>query len=239
MESVGFVNIIFSLLTLTLLEIILGIDNLVFISIFSHRLIPSQQKKARRFGLLVALVTRLLLLAVAVWLTDLTKPIVTLYDYSLSIRDLFFIVGGIFLLIKSVHEIHREYEAVTAKNTFKKYGHFLLIVIQIGVFDIIFSLDSILTAVGLTQHYWVMAVAITLAVIVMLFASEMLSKFIHEHPTVKMLALSFLLLIGTTLIADGIHFHIPRGYIYFAVCFSLLVEVLNTVMAKKKLAVKK
>jgi predicted tellurium resistance membrane protein TerC len=234
MELQGLINIIFSLLTLTLLEIVLGIDNLVFISIFSHRLVPAQQKKARRFGLLVALITRLLLLAAAVWLADLTKPLVVIYQYQLSIRDLFFIIGGIFLLIKSIHEIHHEYEAIGTKFAFKKYSNFFMIVIQIGIFDIIFSLDSILTAIGLTQNFWVMAVAITLAIILMLFSSEILSKLIHQHPTIKMLALSFLLLIGTALIADGLHFHIPRGYIYFAVCFSLLVEVLNNLIAKKK-----
>lgn len=231
-ESV--IAIISSLLTLTLLEVILGVDNLVFISILSHQLPKHQQKTARRVGLIAALATRLLLLALAFWITDLTMPLLTIHGFDLSWRNLFFLLGGLFLFIKSIHEIHREYHATANLSPARKKTIFIWVIVQIGLFDIIFSLDSILTAVGLSQQYWVMAVAITIAIAVMFFSSEVLSRFIQKHPTIRTLALSFLLLIGMVLVADGMHFYIPRGYLYFAVCFSLLVEVLNQLIARKK-----
>ena|SRR3990167_11130528 len=233
-STLTFSNIILSLFTLTLLEIILGVDNLVFISITSSRLPPHQQKKGRQIGLILAWVTRLILLLAAVWITKLTKPIFTLFNFTFSWRDLFLITGGLFLLFKATHEIHLEFEALETEKPLARYSHFFSVVLQIGILDIIFSLDSVITAVGLTQLYWVMAVSITIAIILMIFASEPLSHFVMTHPTVKMLALSFLILIGMVLVADGLHFYIPRGYIYFSVCFSLLVEMLNLWRRKKK-----
>ncbi len=229
------IEIIVSLLTLTLLEAILGIDNIVFISILSSRLPESQQKKARRIGLLLAWVIRLILLGAVVWIIKLTYPLFTVFKITFSWHDLFLLGGGLFLLFKGTREIHTEIESSTHSSVVKKHSNFYFVIIQIGLFDIIFSLDSILTAIGLTQRYWVMATAISIAIILMLLASEPLTRFIQKHPTIKMLALSFLLLIGVVLIADGLHFTIPRGYIYFAVCFSLLVEVLNQLIVRKKL----
>ena len=177
--------------------------------------------------------TRLLLLAAVVWIIGLTKPLFTIHEFALSWRDIFLIGGGLFLLLKGTREIHTEMESAGKPEHLKKFANFYAVIIQIAIFDIIFSLDSILTAVGLTQLYWVMAIAITVAILMMMLASEPLTRFINRHPTIKMLALSFLLLIGMTLIAEGLHFNIPKGYIYFAVCFSLLVEALN-ILAKKK-----
>ncbi len=227
-------DIIFSLLTLVVLEAILGIDNLVFISILSGRLPAHLQKKARRIGLMLAWVVRLLLLGCVFWIIGLTKPVISFFKLSLSWHDIFLITGGLFLLAKGTSEIHIEMELAGKIHQRTRFANFFGVITQIALFDIVFSLDSILTAVGLTRLYWVMAVAITIAILIMLLASEPLTHFINRHPTIKMLALSFLLLIGTILIADGFHFNIPRGYIYFAVCFSLFVEALNNIVAKKK-----
>jgi predicted tellurium resistance membrane protein TerC len=227
-------NIIISLLTLTFLEIVLGVDNLVFIAIISSRLPVEQQPLARRLGLLFALVTRLILLASVVWLIGLTKPLFTIFAHAFSVRDIVLILGGLFLLFKSTLEIHSEFESASETKSVKKFSSMVAVVIQIGILDIIFSLDSILTAIGLTQQFWIMACAIIIAVILMLCASEPLNRFINKYPTIKMLALSFLLLIGTVLIADGLSFAIPHGYIYFAVCFSVFVEFINTLLARKR-----
>jgi predicted tellurium resistance membrane protein TerC len=227
-------DIIFSLLTLIVLEAILGIDNLVFISILSGRLPENQQKKARRIGLMLAWMTRLILLAGVFWIIGLTKPITRIFGLALSWHDFFLIAGGLFLLVKGTREIHTEMEIAGKTHTQPKFANFYAVISQIAIFDIVFSLDSILTAIGLTKVYWIMAVAITIAILIMLLASEPLTRFVNRHPTIKMLALSFLLLIGMVLIADGLHFEIPRGYLYFAVCFSLFVEVLNNIMAKRK-----
>lgn len=233
-------GIIISLLTLTLLEVVLGVDNLIFISIISSRLPQYQQKKARRFGLVLAWVTRLLLLATAVWIAKMTKPFMQIGDFALSARDLFLIAGGLFLLFKATHEIHLEIESDEEEFApAQKKGRFWHIIFQIALMDIIFSLDSVITAIGLTQIFWVMAVAITITVLLMIFASEPLSRFVLAHPTVKMLALSFLIVIGMALLADGMHFHVPRGYIYFSLGFSLLVESLNLWRQKKRSARKK
>lgn len=223
-----------SLITLTFLEIVLGVDNLIFISIASNRLPSHQQKSARRIGLLLALFTRLALLASVVWIIHLTKPWLTIFDFSFSVRDLFLILGGAFLIYKGTMEIHAEFESHSPQPKSRKPAGFTAVVLQIAIFDIVFSLDSVLTAIGLTQHFTIMAIAIIIAVILMMIASEPLSRFVSAHPTVRMLALSFLLLIGTVLIADGFSFHVPRGYIYFAVCFSVLVETLNSILAKKQ-----
>lgn len=227
-------DILISLLTLTVLEIILGIDNLVFLSIISQKLPSAQQALARQIGLSLAWILRLVFLAFAVWLVGLTKPILTLLGYGLSWRDIFLILGGLFLLVKATQEIHLEMEVdKKSLSISKKLAGFSWVVSQIVCLDLVFSLDSILTAIGLTRHFWVMATAITIAILIMLFASEFLSRFINRHPSVKMLALSFLMLIGMTLISDGLGFHIPRGYIYFAMCFSLCVEFLNIYRRKK------
>jgi predicted tellurium resistance membrane protein TerC len=225
-----------SLLTLTILEVVLGIDNLVFLAIVSQKLPSKQQKRARQLGLTFAWVTRVILLASAVWLTKLTKPLVGMLGFTFSGRDLFLILGGVFLLFKATQEIHNEIEPHSNTNSPVKIKlkQFWIVVSQIAVLDIVFSLDSVLTAIGLTDRYWLMVIAITIAIITMIFASEPLSKFIERHPTVKMLALSFLILIGMVLIADGFQYHIPRGYIYFSMSFSLLVESLNMWRTKKR-----
>lgn len=223
-------DILLSFITLSLLEIILGIDNLVFLSIVSQKLPKKQQKSVRQVGLFLALILRLLLLFSAVWIAKLTTPLFTINEFSFSVRDLFLLLGGIFLIVKATQEIHNELEIIDYEEKTKlAYPKFSWVVLQITLLDVVFSLDSILTAIALTQRYWLMVLSIVLAILTMLFLSEPLSKFIEKHPTIKMLALSFLILIGTALIADGFHFHIPRGYIYFAMGFSIMVEVLNII----------
>jgi predicted tellurium resistance membrane protein TerC len=217
-----------SLITLMALEIILGIDNLVFISILAGRLPVEQQSKARKVGLAMALVSRLLLLATLAWIVTLTEPFIQVGRFALSWRDLILVGGGLFLLYKATHEIGNEVEGgAQEKGPMKRGSTFMAIVAQIAVIDIIFSLDSVITAVGMADQLWVMVVAVIAAMILMLVAADPLSNFIAAHPTVKMLALSFLLLIGMVLIADGLHFHIPKGYVYFALGFSIAVEGLN------------
>lgn len=223
------IDIIASLLALVILEIILGVDNLVFLTILTERLPKNQRKKARRWGLTFAWVTRLILLASAVWIVKLTKPFFVWDSVSFSIRDLFLFVGGAFLITKATQEIHGEVggKAEARKEFGVPQAKFNLVVIQVALMDIIFSLDSVLTAVGLTSMFWIMAVAITIAILVMIYASEPVSQFIEKHASIKMLALSFLILIGMVLIADSFGFYIPRGYVYFAMGFSLSVESLN------------
>lgn len=228
------VDIIISLVTLAVLEVVLGIDNLVFISIVTKRLPSHQQKQARRVGLMLAWVTRLMLLASVVWIAKLTTPLFSILEQPFSWRDLFLISGGLFLLVKATTEIHAQFNEIALPSSPKQYGKFKWVVFQVAIFDIIFSLDSILTAIGLTQNFWVMAAAITIAILAMIFASEPLAALIDAYPTIKMLALSFLILIGMVLIADGFEFHIPRGYVYFAVSFSIFVECLNSMLRKKK-----
>lgn len=227
-------EIALSFVTLTILEVVLGIDNLVFLAIITQRLPKHQQTKARRWGLTFAWVTRLILLASALELTRLTKPLFGFFNFNFSGRDIFLIAGGLFLLAKATQEIHADLEPKKTITISKKHISFTMAVTQIAILDIIFSLDSVLTAIGLTQRFWLMAAAITIAIITMVFASEPLSRFIEKHPTIKMLALSFLILIGMVLIADGFSFHIPRGYIYFAMAFSLSVEVLNIIGGKRR-----
>lgn len=228
-------QIAINLATLTLLEIVLGIDNLVFIAIVSSRLPVATQKSARLLGLSLALLGRFLLLLMIMWIIKLNTPLFSFHTKSFSGRDVFMILGGIFLLVKATLEIHHELEPENTHNTKKRKNiKFISAIIQIIIFDIIFSLDSILTAVGLTKKIWIMMIAITIAVIIMLIASEPLSRFIDRHPTIKMLALSFLLLIGTVLIADGFGYFIPRGYIYFSIFFSLMIEFLNQRRTRRK-----
>lgn len=234
MDLSNITGIIFSLLTLTFLEIVLGIDNLVFLSIVTQRLPPAQQSSARKFGLLFALVTRLLLLASIVWVAGLVTPLFYVYSFAVSGRDLILFAGGLFLLYKSTMEVHTEFEGDYSEAKLPRRSGYFSIIFQVGMLDMVFSLDSIITAVGLTQVYWVMATAIIIAIIVMVIASEPLSHFIENHPTIKMLALSFLLLIGTVLVADALHFDIPRGYLYFAISFSLFVESMNILRSKRR-----
>jgi predicted tellurium resistance membrane protein TerC len=227
-----FLDIIVSLLALILLEIVLGIDNLVFLSILTEKLPQEQRKSARRWGLTFAWVTRLLLLASAVWLSRLTQPLFSLAEFSFSARDLFLFAGGTFLIAKATQEIHDEVGEISEDKIDpviekRNSATFKGVVLQVALMDIIFSLDSVLTAIGLTRRFWVMATAITCAILVMLYLSEPVSRFIERHPPIKMLALSFLILIGMMLVADSFSFHIPRGYIYFAMGFSLSVEMLN------------
>mgnify|MGYP000588380907 CR=1 FL=1 len=229
-------DIFVSLLALVILEIILGIDNLVFLSILTEKLPREKRKRARRWGLTFAWVTRLLLLASAVELIKLTTPFFSVAGFSISMRDLFLLAGGAFLIGKATQEIHNE--VGDEENAKKEFGSpvatFRGVVIQVALMDIIFSLDSVLTAIGLTNFFWVMASAITCAIFVMIYASEPVSHFIEKHPSLKMLALSFLILIGMVLIADGLAFHVPRGYVYFAMGFSLAVESLNLIKQARR-----
>lgn len=233
-----FIDITLSLIALIILEIILGIDNLVILSILTEKLPVHKRKKARRWGLTFAWITRLILLASAVYMVKLVKPLISIGALTFSARDLFLCIGGAFLIWKATDEIHQEVMDEPLATPVSKHPRsaatFRAVVLQIGLLDIIFSLDSVLTAVGLTTEYWVMAVAITCAIIIMVFASEPVSDFIARHPTIKMLALSYLILIGTVLIADGLSFHVPRGYLYFAMGFSLSVEALNLYKNAKK-----
>ena len=233
------IDIVVSFFTLTILEIVLGIDNLVFLSIISQRLPVSQQKRARQVGLMLAWVTRLILLASVVWIYQLTQPLFHILNTAISGKDIFLLFGGLFLLAKATQEIHSELEPSNSeKKRTTKLGisQFAWVVIQIALLDIVFSLDSVLTAIGLTQRFWLMALAITIAILTMIFASEPLSAFIKRYPSIKMLALSFLILIGTVLVADAFEFHIPRGYLYFAMGFSIMVEFLNLIRRKKRKA---
>lgn len=228
-----FLNIGLSLVALVILEIVLGIDNLVILSILTEKLPVEKRKKARRWGLTFAWVTRLILLGSAVYMVQLVKPLISIGTLTFSARDLFLLLGGAFLIWKSTDEIHQDvtHEPIAEPISKKIYSSatFRGVVIQVALLDIIFSLDSVLTAVGLTSLFWVMALAITIAIIIMIYASESVSDFITKHPTIKMLALSYLILIGTVLVADGFSFHIPRGYLYFAMGFSLAVESLNLI----------
>ena len=216
-----------ALLTLTALEIVLGIDNIVFISILSSKLPKDQEPKARRLGLAVAMITRILLLLSISWVIGLTEPLFTVLNFEISGRDIILLIGGLFLLAKSTKEIHERLEGAEGETRTAAAPSFMGVITQIALLDIVFSLDSVITAVGMAQALWVMITAVVVAVGIMLFASGAISSFVNRHPTVKMLALSFLLLIGFTLIVEALHFHLPKGYVYFAMGFSVFVEFLN------------
>jgi predicted tellurium resistance membrane protein TerC len=222
-----------ALLTLTSLEVILGIDNIIFISILAGKLPVAQQAKARRLGLLVAMLSRLLLLATLAWVVGLTAPLFTVFDVGVSGRDLILIVGGLFLIAKSTSEIHDKLEGEEGHAGARVVPSFAGVVLQIMLLDIVFSLDSVITAVGMVDDIWVMVTAVVIAVGIMMLSAATISDFVDRHPTIKMLALSFLLLIGFTLVVEGLHQHIPKGYIYFAMGFSVFVEVLNLRMRAK------
>ncbi|MEJ2514039.1 MAG: TerC family protein [Gammaproteobacteria bacterium] len=216
-----------ALATLTLLEIVLGVDNIIFLSIIADRLPEHQRPKARRLGLLAAMGMRIAMLLALTWLMGLTRPLFEIAGKAFSGRDLILIAGGLFLLGKSTMEVHQQLEGEEHVTADGKGTSFWLVIAQIGVLDLVFSFDSVLTAIGLAQHVPVMIIAIVIAVLVMMWAAEPIAAFVHQHPTIKMLALSFLVLIGFALVAEGLGLHIPKGYIYFAVAFSLGVEMLN------------
>jgi len=228
MELLSNPDVWLSFLTLTALEIVLGVDNLVFISIVAAKLPESQQATARRVGLLAALGMRIVMLLAITWIVGLTAPAFAAFGHEVSWRDLILLGGGVFLLVKGTLEIHHAVEGGHGDGDKKPASMgFAMAVGQIMLLDLVFSLDSIITAVGMTDHIEVMIAAVVVSIGIMLFAAEPVSSFIQRHPTAKMLALSFLLLIGVALIADGLHFHIPRGYLYFAIAFSIAVEALN------------
>jgi len=217
-----------ALLTLTLLEIVLGVDNIVFISILAGKLPRQQRARARIMGLGIAMGTRILLLLSLTWVMGLTRPLILVLTHEISGRDLILLAGGMFLLWKSTREIHERLEGPKESHGHGKAAHsFTGVLIQIGLLDIVFSLDSVITAVGMANSVAVMIAAIMIAVVFMMFTSSAVSDFVDRHPTIKMLALSFLLLIGMALVAEGFHQQIPKGYIYFAMGFSMFVEMLN------------
>jgi predicted tellurium resistance membrane protein TerC len=223
-----------SLLTLSLLEIVLGIDNVIFLSIVSGRLPPAQQPPARMVGLGLAAAMRILLLFSITWIIGLTQPLFSLFELAISWRDLVLLGGGIFLLVKGTMEVHHMTEGEAGEEARAEHASFAAVIAQIVMLDLVFSLDSVITAVGMSQQLPVMVTAVLISVAVMLLAAKPIGDFINRHPTVKMLALSFLLLVGVALIADGLHFHIPRGYLYFAIAFSALVEGLNLMAARAR-----
>ena len=226
-----------ALVTLTILEIVLGIDNVVFISILVSRLDPQKAKRARQIGLALAFVFRVIMLGGLTWLMSLRQPVVTAFDMDLSWRDLILIGGGLFLIAKATHEIHGEVEARDAEDatvTASPRAALAMVVAQLIVIDLVFSLDSIITAIGMAQDIEVMVAAIIIAMLVMYAASGPVSGFIAEYPTTKMLALAFLVLIGVALVADGFDFHIPRGYIYFAMAFAGAVEFFNVLARRNR-----
>jgi len=221
------------LLTLTALEIVLGIDNIIFISIIAGKLPATQQDPARRTGLTLAMVMRILLLLSLSWVMGLTEPLVSFFGFSLTGRSLILLAGGLFLIAKSTREIHLKLEEAGKQGVARARATFAGVLLQILVLDIVFSLDSVITAVGMVDHIAVMVASVMLAVAVMMLFAGMISRFVERHPTLKMLALSFLLLIGVNLIGDGLGFHIPKGYTYFAMGFSVFVEMLNLKIRKR------
>jgi len=222
-----------ALLTLTALEIVLGIDNVIFLSVIVSRIPPQQAERARKIGLALALVFRIALLSVLVWLIGLTQPVFTVGKFELSWRDIILLGGGLFLIAKATHEIHAEVEARDEEGDAQpKASAFFWVIVQIIVIDLVFSLDSIITAIGMAQDLEIMIAAVVIAVGVMYVSSRPVAAFVAEHPTTKMLALAFLVLIGVALVADGAHFHIPRSFIYVAICFSAAVEAFN-IMAQR------
>ncbi|HCK21824.1 MAG TPA: hypothetical protein DHW15_06595 [Bacteroidetes bacterium] len=222
-----------ALITLTVLEIVLGIDNIIFISILSGKLPAHQQKKARRVGLMLAMITRVLLLLSLSWIMSLSSELFSVFSKGFSGRDLVLLLGGLFLLYKATTEIHNKLEGEEEEEKKLKAPSYYGVLLQIMLLDIVFSLDSVITAVGMADHVIVMIIAVVLAVLIMLLAAESISQFVEKHPTVKMLALAFLVMIGVSLLVEGWGGHIDKGYIYFAMGFSILVEMLNLRSRKK------
>ncbi len=231
-------NIWASLAALTVLEIVLGIDNVIFVSVAAARLPEHQQARARYIGLALALGMRIILLAMIAWIVGLTAPVFSIGEFVVSWRDVILLAGGLFLLVKGTQEMHNAIEGDEEgdENAGKATATFGAVIAQIGLLDMVFSLDSVITAVGMVEHLPVMIAAVVIAMGVMLAATNVISTFIHDHPTAKVLALAFLLLVGVALVADGLHFHIPRGYIYFAIAFAMGVEAVNLMAAKRRKA---
>jgi predicted tellurium resistance membrane protein TerC len=226
-----------SFLALTALEIVLGIDNVIFLSIATDKLPPDRARRARQIGLALALLFRIVLLLTIFWIIGLTQPLFTVFDFTFSLRDLILIAGGLFLIVKATQEVHGEIEGEDGEEQSNQTGQsvaFGAVIAQIVVIDAIFSIDSIITAVGMVQVVEVMIAAVVVAIGVMYVAAEPVAGFIERHPTTKMLALTFLMLVGVALVADGFHFHIPRGYIYFAMAFAGATEVFNIMAIRRR-----
>jgi predicted tellurium resistance membrane protein TerC len=234
MEWLADPKIWIALLTLTVLEIVLGVDNIIFISILAGKLRADQQGRARRLGLALAMLMRIALLASIAWVVRLTAPLFEVLGQEISGRDLILILGGLFLIAKSTHEIHDKLEGEEGHSSATVRSSFTGVIAQILLLDIVFSLDSVITAIGMAEDLWVMIAAVVIAVGVMMLSAGTIGDFVERHPTVKVLALSFLLLIGLALLADGFHRHIPKGYIYFAMGFSVFVEMINLKMHTRK-----
>lgn len=234
MEMLADPQIWIAFLTLTLLELVLGIDNIIFISILAGKLPPDQQPKARFIGLSLALVMRIILLFSLSWIIGLTAPLFTVFGNEISGRDLVLLIGGLFLIAKSTHEIHGSLEGEEGHKSTKVYASFTSVIIQITLLDIVFSLDSVITAIGMVRELPVMIAAVVVSIIFMMFFAGTIGRFVSRHPTIKMLALSFLLLIGFTLVIEALEYHVPKGYIYFAMAFSVFVELLNMKLRKAK-----
>jgi predicted tellurium resistance membrane protein TerC len=225
-----------ALATLTALEIVLGIDNIIFISILVSRLPERQRNYARNIGLSLAMLTRLALLFSIAWVVSLQDPWFSVFSLEISGKDIILIGGGLFLLAKATHEIHHSLEGREEKTKIQTTMKIGTVLFQISVLDLVFSLDSVITAIGLAKHISIMAIAIIVSVLIMLFAAKAISDFVDNHPTIKMLALSFLIMVGFTLIAEGFDVHVPKGYIYFSMLFSLSVEILNLRLRKKQVS---
>jgi predicted tellurium resistance membrane protein TerC len=232
MQELFTADALIGLLTLTALEIVLGVDNVIFISILAGKLPPDQQARARTTGLALAMITRILLLLSLSWIATLTGELFSVAGFAVSGRDLILIGGGLFLVAKATYEIHEKLESEPGHSETRVGPSFTAVIIQILLLDIVFSLDSVITAVGLVDQIPIMIAAVVIAVLVMLFAAKAISDFVNQHPTVKMLALAFLILIGVNLLAEGFHQHIPKGYTYFAMAFSVFVELLNLRLRK-------
>jgi predicted tellurium resistance membrane protein TerC len=223
-----------ALVTLTSLEIVLGIDNIIFISILAGRLRADQRQRGRTVGLALAMIMRILLLLSLAWIIRLTQPLFSVFGAEISGRDLILILGGLFLLAKSTHEIHLKLEGEEGERSSGQVASFRTVIIQIMILDIVFSLDSVITAVGMVDEIAIMVTAVVIAVGIMMLFARPIGDFVEDHPTIKILALSFLLLVGMALIADGLDLHIPKGYIYFAMGFSVFVEMLNLKMRSRR-----
>jgi len=233
MEWISDPQIWIAFLTLSVLELVLGIDNVIFISILSGKLPAKDQPKARFIGLTLALVMRVLLLFSLSWEGTIGGPLLPVFGQKVSWLDLIFLIGGLFLIFKSTHEIHGSLEGTEGESSRKVYAGFANVIVQIMLLDIVFSLDSVITAVGMVDNIWIMIAAVIVSIIAMMLFAGSIGAFVQRHPTIKMLALSFLLLIGMTLIAEGLEFHIPKGYVYVAMAFSVFVELLNIRLRKK------
>lgn len=234
MEWVSDIGIWGSFLSLTALEIILGIDNVIFIALVINHLPPTQREKARIIGLSLAWIMRILLLLSVAWIIGLDEPFISIYNFDFSGKDLLLLGGGLFLIYKATSSIHEEIEG-EAKKTIKNFtGGFMVVIFQIVIIDLVFSFDSVITAIGITENFWIIVSAMAVAMLVMLLSATWVSDFIMNHPTLKMLALAFILMIGVLLVAESFGTHLPKGYIYFGMAFAIFIEILNHLVRKKR-----